>query len=250
MVPLHWLPYNPLERARRPEATSRPASPLSLDSLQRIHARANLFPPRDRAIWLLLFGLGWRPIECTRLHVADVRKAVAANDGFIEREQKHRARKAIGSRSPIAPEVLLALKDVADIQPHLANHELQFRGTAGRHSNKPLGYAGIRGVIMRLFDAANVYEQTPDAIPYDLRDSFATIVGRAVRAAGGSVSEAKAVADRLLGHSDGDDVLRRYYADDERDKELARFGPLSVLRAREDAREEAIDATNPGASQG
>ncbi len=67
----------------------------------------------------------------------------------------------------------------------------------------------------------------PDAIPYDLRDSFAAHVGWAVRAGGGRVGEARDVAKRLLG--DGGDDLSRYYDDDERHLELSEYNPLRLL---------------------
>ena len=81
-----------------------------------------------------------------------------------------------------------------------------------------------------MFDEAGIREAVPDAIPYDLRDSFAAHVGRAVRAGGGRVGEARDVARRLLGHGDGADVLSLYYDDDERHLELAEYTPLRLLK--------------------
>ena len=190
-------------------------------------------PVRDRAVWLLRFALGWRPIECERLLVGDVRQAVAKADGFILREQKHRAGKAERSPSPIVPGVLDVLHQLAETVGELPDAEPIFRGTSGsgRHQATPLHSQGIRGIIRRLFAAVGVRDEIPDAIPYDLRDSFATLVGRRVRASGGRTGEAQDVARRLLGHGDGGDVLARYWDDDDRDEELARFGPLAWLAA-------------------
>ncbi len=225
--PLRVLPYSPMEGARRPEAQSRRASPLSLDTLIRLHERAMRSPVRDQAVWLLRFALGWRPIECARLLIGDVRGAVAKADGFILREQKHRRGTAAKMPSPILPAVLDVLGPLAETLGELGDAEPIFRGTSGRHQGRPLGVQGIGGVIRGLFAQEGVRDEIPDAVPYDLRDSFATLIGRAVRASGGRTSEAQDVTRRLLGHGDGGDVLTRYWDDDDRDEELARFGPLS-----------------------
>ena len=229
--PLKKLPYNPLDGARRPEAKSRKASPLSLDLLSRLHEHAMRKPVRDQAIWLCRFALGWRPIECRRLTLADVRIAVSKNDGYIAREQKHRHGKEDKSPSPIIPEVLDVLNQLAGSMLELPDNAPIFYGMRGRHQGKPLADQGIRGVIRKLFDEAGIREAVPDAIPYDLRDSFAAHVGRAVRAGGGRVGEARDVARRLLGHGDGAGVLSLYYDDDERHLELAEYTPLRLLKS-------------------
>ena len=226
MSPLRALPWNPMDGARRPEAQSRKASPLPPETLIRLHERAMQAPVRDQAIWLLRFALGWRPIECARLLAGDVWAAVAKADGFILREQKHRAGRAERSPSPIVPGVLDVLCELVETLPELPDAETIFRGTSGRHRGRPMGVQGIGGLIRRLFAQEGVRDEIPDAVPYDLRDSFATSVGRSVRASGGRTGEARDVARRLLGHGDGGDVLTRYW-DDDRDEELARFGPLA-----------------------
>ena len=123
-------------------------------------------------------------------------------------------------------QLVASLGDVPDNAP-------VFQGAKGSgvHQGRPLGAQGVRGVIRRLFALEGVREEIPDAIPYDLRDSFATLVGRAVRASGGRVGEAQDVARRLLGHGDGGDVLNRYWDDDERHTELAEYSPLRQLSA-------------------
>ena len=227
--PLRALPSNPLQGARRPEAISRNATPLSLELLTRLHQRAMQLSVRDQAIWLLRFALGWRPIEVRRLLAGDVREALAKTDGYITREQKHRSGKMDRSRSPILPQVLDVLGKLLEALPDDA---ALFRGERGRHRGKPLGDQGIRGVIRDLFAEEGVRDEIPDAIPYDLRDSFATHVGRAVRASGGRTAEARDIARRLLGHGDGDDVLSRYWDDDERNVELRDFNPLRLVTAK------------------
>ena len=227
--PLKVLPYNPLEGARRPDANSRKASPLSVELLSRLHELAMQKPVRDQSIWLCRFALGWRPVECRRLTVGDVRRAVTQEDGYISREQKYRSGKESRSPSPILPEVLDVLNRLAVSMPGLPDDAPIFYGTRGRHQGRPLGDDGIRGVIRKLFDEAGIREEVPDAIPYDLRDSFAAHVGRAVRARGGRTGEAKDVARRLLGHGDGGDVLSRYWDDDERHLELSEYTPLRLL---------------------
>lgn len=57
-------------------------------------------------------------------------------------------------------------------------------------------------------------------IPFDLRDSFAAYVGRAIIREGGSVWAAEKVTSGLLGHGDGADSLKRYWDDDLRHLEL------------------------------
>ncbi len=181
---------------------------------------------RDYTIWLCRFALGWRPVECVRLTLGDVRRAVASADGYITREQKHRHGKENKSPSPIIPEVLDVL-ELAESMADLPDEAPIFYGTSGRHQGKPLGDQGVRGVIRKLFEEAEVHREITDAIPYDLRDSFAAHVGRAVRAAqGGRVGEARDVARRLLGHGDGGDVLNSYWNDDERHLELLEYNPL------------------------
>ena len=229
--PLRALPYSPMEGARRPEAESRGPNPLPLSLLKRLHEEAMRGSLRDRGVWLLLFALGWRPVECTRLLAGDVRGAVAKADGYILREQKHRRGKSHSAPAPMLPEVLDVLRQLVDTLPDLPDGEPVFRATSGRHHDKPLGSQGIYHVIRRLFAAVGAWDEQPDAIPYDLRDSFATLVGRAVRASGGRISEAQDVARRLLGHGDGDDVLARYWDDDERHLELAAYSPLRLISA-------------------
>ena len=158
-----------------------------------------------------------------------MRGAVAKADGYILREQKHRRGKSHSAPAPMLPEVLDVLRQLVDTLPDLADSEPIFRATSGRHHDKPLGSQGIYHVIRRLFAAVGAWDEQPGAIPYDLRDSFATSVGRAVRASGGRISEAQDVARRLLGHGDGDDVLARYYDDDERHRELAAYSPLRLI---------------------
>ena len=244
--PLRILPFNPLEGARRPQAESRPANPLSVELLQSIHERAMAAPLRDQAVWLLRIGLGWRPVECERLLMGHVRQAFARNDGFIQREQKYRSGKVAQSPSPIVPEVLNVLRDLAEEQHDLEDSDPVFWGTSGRHQGRPLGSQGVRGIIRRLFEQVGVRQELPDAIPYDLRDSFATLVGRAVRASGGGTSEAQDVARRLLGHGDGSDSLRRYWDDDDRPEELSRFGPLTLLDVKERSSETEGPAPRAG----
>ena len=84
-------------------------------------------------------------------------------------------------------------------------------------------------MVLRLFAAVGAWDEQPGAIPYDLRDSFATHVGRAVRASGGRTGEARDVVRRLLGRGDGDGVLARYWDDDERHLELAAYSPLRLI---------------------
>ena len=229
--PLHLLPHSPLEDSPRPRSQSRSANPLSLEILSRLHDCAMESPLRDQAIWLCRFALGWRPVECVRLTLGDVRRAAASEDGYITREQKHRRGKESQSLSPIIPEVLDVLTQLAGSMANLADEAPIFYGTRGRHQGKPLSDQGVRGVVRKLFGEAGVRQEVPDAIPYDLRDSFAAHVGRAVRAGGGRVGEARDVARRLLGHGDGGDVLSRYYDDDERHLELLEYNPLRILKA-------------------
>ena len=242
--PLRVLPCSPMEGARRPEAESRGPNPLPLSLLKRLHEQAMRGSLRDRGVWLLLFALGWRPVECTRLLAGDVRGAVAKADGYILREQKHRRGKSHSAPAPMLPEVLDVLRQLVDTLPDLADSEPIFRATSGRHHDKPLGYQGIYHVVRRLFAAVGAWDEHPGAIPYDLRDSFATHVGRAVRASGGRISEAQDVARRLLGHGDGDDVLARYWDDDERHLELAAYSPLRLVSAESGG----SDAESGGAS--
>ncbi len=159
----------------------------------------------------------------------DVRHAVAKGDGYILREQKHRAGKTSKSPSPMLPEVLEVLDRLVQSVTHSQDDAPLFLGKRGRHEGKPLGDQGIRGIIRELFEEEGVRDEVPDAIPYDLRDSFAAYVGRAVRTSGGRVEEAREVARRLLGHGDGKDVLARYWDDDERHIELAEYSPLRLV---------------------
>ena len=163
----------------------------------------------------------------------DVREAVAKAGDYIMREQKHRSGKMDKSPSPILPAVLDVLRQLVVALPDLPDDAPLFRGERGRHRGKPLGDQGVRGVIRDLFAEEGVRDEVPDAIPYDLRDSFATHVGRAVRASGGRTSEARDITRRLLGHGDGGDVLSRYWDDDERHIELLDFNPLRLVAAGE-----------------
>lgn len=170
---LKVLPSNPLEGAPRPTAKSKKAAPLSSDLLIRLHGLAMQRPLRDKAIWLCRFALGWRPVECRRLTLGDVRNAAIQDDGYIMREQKPRRKKEDRSPSPMLPEVLVVLNELAGSMHELPDHSPILYGTRGRHKGKPLGDQGIRGVIPELFMESGIRDQVPDAIPYDLRDSFA-----------------------------------------------------------------------------
>ncbi|MCH7483510.1 MAG: hypothetical protein IIC31_11900, partial [Chloroflexi bacterium] len=128
--PLRVLPYSSMEGARRPEAESRGPNPLPLSLLKRLHEQAMRGSLRDRGVWLLLFALGWRPVECTRLLAGDVRGAVAKADGYILREQKHRRGKSHSTPAPMLPEVLDVLRQLVDTLPDLADSEPIFRATS------------------------------------------------------------------------------------------------------------------------
>ncbi len=230
-VDLRKLPGNPIPKRSRPKVDSRKGKPLSLELLIRLHQRALAGSLRDLCVWLLRFAMGWRPIKCVRLLAGDVREAVARDDGFIMRHQKHRTEKEERSPSPILPEVLSKLQELLDSLPYLSDDEPLFRSEmgSGKHRGRPLGGQGIRGVVRRLFAAERVKEEMPDAIPYDIRASFATWLGRSVRAGGGSVLDARDLARRLLGHGEGSDPLARYWDDDERHLELAAYSPLRLV---------------------
>ena len=86
-------------------------------------------------------------------------------------------------------------------------------------------FEALRGLYRYAVSPLRRCREIPDAVPYDLRDSFATLIGRAVRAGGGRTSEAQDVARRPLGHGEGGDVRTRYRDDDDRDEELDLFGP-------------------------
>ena len=186
-------------------------------------------------------GARWSAPACSRAMCGG---PVAKADGYILREQKHRRGKSHRTPAPMLPEVLDVLRQLVDTLPDLADSEPIFRATSGRHHDKPLGSQGIYHVVRRLFAAVGAWDEQPGAIPYDLRDSFATHVGRAVRASGGRISEAQDVARRLLGHGDGDDVLARYWDDDERHLELAAYSPLRLVSAESGG----SDAESGGAS--
>lgn len=229
--PLRALPHSPLDGTSRPKAKPRPSTPLSEELLIRCHDRAMQKSLRDFCIWLLRFAQGWRPVECTRLLMGHVRQATAKADGYIMREQKHRPGMVERSVSPILSVVLEHLRQLWETLPDLADDDPIFRGQkgTGRHQGKPLEAQGVRNVIRKIFDEAEVRAEIPDVIPYDLRDSFAVYVGRSVVEEGGSVWVAEGVTRGLLGHGDGEDSLKRYWNDDLRHLELAKYSPIRLV---------------------
>ena len=135
------------------------------------------------------------------------------------------------SVSPILPLVLEHLRQLKETLPDLADDEPIFRSKkgTGRHQRKPWEAQGIRNLIRKIFDDAEVRAEIPDAIPYDLRDSFAAYVGRPIVEEGGSVWVAEKVTRELLGHGEGGYPLKRDWDDDLRHLELAKYGPLRLV---------------------
>ena len=138
--------------------------------------------------------------------------------------------KTYRSPSPVLREVLTSLKELADILPDAADSKAIFFGHAGPPFAETFGLSVRQTGHQGLVQAEGVRAEIPDAIACDSRgdlpDSFATHVGLAVKASGGRSGEAKDVARRLLGYGEGSDVLSRYWEDDDRHLELARFSPL------------------------
>jgi len=92
------LPFNPMEGVGLPDFESAEPNPLSIEEQHRVNElKMNL---RDRCIWNLEFGHGWRPVSCEGLTADDVLEAVQRADGFILRTQKRRAGKLTTTRDP------------------------------------------------------------------------------------------------------------------------------------------------------
>ena len=178
---------------------------------------------RERCIWHLEYGHGWRPVSCEELVARDVREAARRDDGFIGRTQKKREGKPTTAQAPVLVESLRLLLELVELLK-LTDEAPVFWGRRG-----PLGEEGFYKAVKRLYQRAGVgvrSKKDPKGhIPYDLRDTFANMVEDAFGAGG------REVAERLMGHESGKSIER--YLVNRQPQELAMYSPLRQLAGQD-----------------
>ncbi|MFC2068539.1 tyrosine-type recombinase/integrase [Chloroflexota bacterium] len=153
---------NPIEDLERPEVTEKKIRALSLEEAYKVDSVVHTI--RERAVWQLTFGHGWRQIEVRRITAGDVR---SIRDGTIWCNGKERE-----EDTPLLPETQELLEHLAE---RLEDNEPVIRSTrirAGR--TQPLGADGISQLIKRFFSKLCIEYKG-----HDLRRTFCTMVREA-----------------------------------------------------------------------
>jgi integrase len=209
------LPLNPMDEIKRPEAGGTgniEPHPLNEKWLLGLFSAAQT--DTEMAALHAELGAGWRPCAFLRLEAVDVREALYRESPIILCHDKERA-----ELTPILPETLQLLSrltpsDLGDHDPIIRSRRV-YRGV-----RQPMGMKAHTNMIYGLYRRANI----PDSfVPYDLRDTFGTVVIK--------YSRDWFLTERLLHHvipGEG----RRYaqYPLDQLCRDLEEFSPLRRLQ--------------------
>jgi len=189
------LPVSPLDGVRDSRVPERPVLSLSLEQAAVVGALP--MSSRQRIVWHLLAGHGWRQIEVVRLRVGDVREA---KKGWIWCRGKMRSELA-----PILDETLDLLRDA--VPADAADDAAVLRNRRG----DPASDDAIHRDAMHLIESAGLHVNA-----HALRKTFATIVAES---ASDEVLAMRLLRDRIPG------MASTYIARD-LPAMLAQFSPL------------------------
>jgi integrase len=205
------LPWNPMDEIKRPQAGGTgniEPHPLNEEWLPGLFAAAQT--DTEMAALHLELGAGWRPCAYLRIEAVDVREALYRESPIILCHDKERTELA-----PVLPDTLDLLSRLTP--SNLRDHDLIIRSRRVRDGlHQPMGMKAHTNLIYGLYRRANV----PDSfVPYDLRDTFGTVVLK--------YSRDWFLTERLLHHvipGEG----RRYaqYPLDQLCRDLQEFSPM------------------------
>ncbi len=187
---------NPLDRVPRPRIHHRPITTLSIQDVASVNALPMTL--RQRVVWDLLAGHGWRQVEVLRITAGDVRMA---NHGSIWCRGKVRDEWA-----PILPETLARLIELAEDVPDAGAVIRSRQATSA-------SYDTLRRTVRDLLGQLGLSIEI-----HGLRRTFATI---ATELSGDEVLAMRLIRDRVPG-------VGRFYVERQLPALLARFSPLRL----------------------
>lgn len=169
--PRYNLPCNPMDKIGRPrlKGTERPMHPLKSEWLPQLFKTVKT--ENELLALHTELGAGWRPGEFRAIEAIDVRKALYREDPLIFIHGKERQ-----ELTPLLPETLELLSHLTP--PSLGDYEHIIR-----NKNKlPMGERAHRDMIYGLYERAGIPTGLHSGfIPYDLRDTFGSLVFRRSR---------------------------------------------------------------------
>lgn len=197
---------NPFDGLERPDISHKPIETLTLEEVCRVDAAVGTI--RDRAVWELTVGHGWRQIEVRRITAGDVR---AISGGVIWCWGKRR-----DENTPLLTGTQQLLEQLAESLP---DGEPVIRSTRLRKGvTQPLGADGMEELLLRLLGPVGARYRG-----HDLRRTFCTLVEEA---SGNEVLAMRLARDRVPGVND------RYINKGPRRlrESLIKYSPLSLMR--------------------
>ena len=198
--------HNPVEELDRPIVNKKPINTLLLSEVRRVND--SIENTKEKAVWQLLVGHGWRQIEVRRIEAKDVRES---KDGMILVHGKERE-----EFTPLLPETQALLEKLAE---NLADDEIVIRGDRirARHT-QPLGETGVAHLINKVLERGGINKPG-----HDLRRTCSTIVQEA---SGDEFVAMRLLRDKIPGVND------RYinYGSEKLKAALAKFSPLRLIK--------------------
>ena len=166
--PRYQLPGNPMDKIGRPQAngTERPLHPLKSEWLPKLFKAVST--ENELLALQTELGAGWRPGEFRAIKAIDVREVLYREDPLIIVHGKERA-----ELTPLLPETLELLSHLTP--PSMSDHEHIIRN---KH-RQPMGEKAHTDMIYGLYKQAGIPTGSHSGfIPYDLRDTFGSLVLR------------------------------------------------------------------------
>ena len=215
IIPKYHLPLNPMTEIRRPQLNGNGATqphPLNSKWLPKLMRVAET---ETEVVSLHTeLGAGWRPVEFMRIKAIDVREALYREHPLILVHGKER-----DELTPLLPETLELLRRLTP--SNLGDHELIIRSRRVRSGvPQPMGAKAHTTLIYGLYQRADI---PAGFIPYDLRDTFASMVYEA--------SGDWWLMERLMRHVlEGEGKKYARYPFDKLCPDLERFSPLRQIQ--------------------
>ncbi len=167
IIPIYHLPYNPMDEIKRPQLNgSSIPHPLNSKWVPALFCGAET--DIEMAAIYIELGTGWRPGEFRTIEAIDVREALQREDPLILVHGKERI-----ELTPVLPATLELLSHL--IPTYLGDHERIIRNKY----QQPIGEKAHTDMIYSLYRRAGIPTgRLSGFIPYDLRDTFGSLVMR------------------------------------------------------------------------
>lgn len=166
-VPKYHLPLNPIAEIGRPHLSGNGGNaphPLKINWLPNLLRVAET--DNELAALYQELGAGWRPGEFRSIEAIDVRRALTQEYPIIDCHSKELARGQT-EQTPTLPEALDVLSRLTP--SNMVDHQLVIRNKR----KQPMGEKAHTTLIYGLYRRARIPDEF---IPYDLRDTFASLV--------------------------------------------------------------------------